>query len=177
MSRVGKKPIVIPQGIECSIDNGKVKVKGQKGQLTTLITSNVEVEIQENQIVVKPKSSSKASRTDWGTCRSNINSIITGIATGFEKTLVLEGVGYRAAVQGNDLVMQLGYSHEIKFPIPASLEITVEKNTVIHIKGIDKELLGLTAAKIRSLRKPEPYKLKGVKYKGEYIMQKEGKKK
>ncbi len=177
MSRVGKKPIVIPQGVECAQDGNHIKVKGPKGQLQTFFTNNVSVELTNDNIIVSPQRDTKKCRSEWGTYRANINNILTGVSTGFTKTLMLEGVGYRAAVQGQELVLQLGYSHEIRFAIPETISVTVEKNTTLIINGIDKDLVGLVAAKIRALRKPEPYKLKGVKYQGEYIMQKEGKKK
>jgi len=177
MSRIGKKPVVVPAGVTAKVDGQLVSVKGAKGQLEFLVPDEVSVTQQDNAIKVDPRSDSKRARTLWGTARARVNNIVVGVTKGFEKKLEISGVGYRAAVQGKNLQLALGYSHDVNFPIPAGITIVTPKPTEITISGIDKQLVGQIAAEIRALRGPEPYKGKGVKYVDEFIFRKEGKKK
>ena len=177
MSRIGKKPIIIPQNVTAKIDGNKIEIKGPNGSRNFLTSSEVEIELNENQIIVKPKNLSKKCRQHWGMNRTQIANLIEGVTTGFTKNLELNGVGYRAALQGNTLKLSLGYSHEIDFLIPKDVKITVPKPTEISINGIDQQIVGQVAANIREKRKPEPYKGKGIRYKDEYVFAKEGKKK
>jgi large subunit ribosomal protein L6 len=174
MSRVGKQPIAIPSGISVEIDGTKVIVK--KGNKTTEVDTlgNVNMKIENSELVFELKADDKQSRAFWGTYRALVNNTIVGLATGFEKKLEINGVGYRAAVKGSVLELQLGYSHPINFEIPSGIEIVVEKNTVL-IKGSDKQEVGQVAADIRGFRPPEPYKGKGIKYSDETIIRKAGK--
>lgn len=177
MSRVGKNPVEVPSGVEVAVKGSIVSAKGKMGALEYVATKDVQLTLEDGKIVVKPMNNSKRARSMWGTARSRVQSIVTGVAEGFKKDLAINGVGYRAAVQGSDLVLQLGYSHDVIYPIPAGIEIKCEKPTAITISGADKQKVGQVAAEIRGFRKPEPYKGKGIKYDGEIIRRKEGKKK
>jgi large subunit ribosomal protein L6 len=177
MSRIGKKPVVVPAGVTAKVDGQLVTVKGAKGQLEFVVPDDVSVVQQDNAIKVDPRNDTKRARALWGTARAQVNYIVVGVTKGFEKKLEISGVGYRAAVQGKNLQLALGYSHDVNFPIPAGVTIVTPKPTEITISGIDKRQIGQVAAEIRALRGPEPYKGKGVKYVGEFIFRKEGKKK
>lgn len=177
MSRVGKHPVSIPAGVECQIAGGIVSVKGQKGSLSWPISPEVNVVLEDGALKVSPISHSKKSRMMWGTSRRLLNNIVVGVSQGFTKRLELNGVGYRAAMDQNTLVLQLGYSHEIRYNMPEGIQIVCEKPTAISVSGFDKQKVGQVAAEIRSFRGPEPYKGKGVKYADEIILRKEGKKK
>ncbi len=174
MSRIGKQPVAIPSGVEVKIEDGKLIVK--KGNLSQEVEfgNRVKVEIKDNSIVFSPVGEDKQSRAYWGTYRALTNNAIEGLTKGFEKKLEINGVGYRAAVKGKELELQLGFSHPINYPIPEGIQITVEKN-IITVKGHDKQKVGQVAAEIRSFRPPEPYKGKGVKYVDEVIIRKAGK--
>ena len=177
MSRIGKKPIILPQGVTANINGQKIEIKGPNGSRVFFISKEVEINLNENQIVVKPRNLSKKSRQHWGMNRTQIANLIEGVTTGFTKNLELNGVGYRAALQGNTLKLSLGYSHDVDFEVPESVKITVPKPTEIIVNGIDQQIVGQVAANIREKRKPEPYKGKGIRYKDEYVFAKEGKKK
>ncbi|MGA9600579.1 MAG: 50S ribosomal protein L6 [Methylocystis sp.] len=177
MSRIGKKPVVVPAGVTAKVDGQLVSVKGAKGQLEFLVPDEVSVTQQDNAIKVDPRGDSKRARALWGTARARVNNIVVGVTKGFEKKLEITGVGYRAAVQGKNLQLALGYSHDVVFPIPTGITIVTPKPTEITISGTDRQQVGQTAAEIRALRGPEPYKGKGVKYVDEFIFRKEGKKK
>ncbi len=177
MSRIGKLPIAIPDGVQVELNNGVVTVKGKGGQLETKITGDVSVKIADGQVKVDPANDSQKSRAMWGLHRTLINNMVVGVTEGFTTRLEIQGVGYRAAVDGNILSMSLGYSHEIKVRIPEGLTVKAEKPTLLVISGADKQQVGQMAARLRSLRAPEPYKGKGVRYEGERIIMKEGKKK
>ena len=177
MSRIGKKPIILPENVMANITGQKIEVKGPNGSRYFSTSKEVEINLNENQIVIKPRNLSKKSRQHWGMNRTQIANLIEGVTTGFTKNLELNGVGYRAALQGNILKLSLGYSHDIDFEVPESVKITVPKPTEIIINGIDQQIVGQVAANIREKRKPEPYKGKGIRYKDEYVFAKEGKKK
>jgi large subunit ribosomal protein L6 len=177
MSRIGKYPVAVPAGVTVQISGQDVAVKGPKGELTRRLNDNVAVTQEDGKIVVKPRSDSRLARALWATSRTVINNMVTGVSKGYTKALEIKGVGYRAAMQGQTLVLQLGYSHEIRYDLPKGVSVAVEKQTELSVTGIDKELVGQVAAEIRSYRSPEPYKGKGVRYVGEYIAMKEGKKK
>ncbi len=177
MSRIGKKPVEIPSGVTVSIDGQTVKVKGPKGELQTALVEHVNVSQGEAGIVVEPRDETKVSRSAWGLSRTLVANMVTGVSEGFTKTLEINGVGYRAAVQGNGLQLNLGYSHDVIYDIPDGITITTPKPTEIVVAGIDKQRVGQVAAEIRAWRRPEPYKGKGIKYADEYIFRKEGKKK
>ena len=177
MSRIGKKPIILPENVMANITDQKIEVKGPNGSRDFVASKEVEINLNDNQIVVKPRNLSKKSRQHWGMNRTQIANLIEGVTTGFTKNLELNGVGYRAALQGNILKLSLGYSHDIDFEVPESVKITVPKPTEIIINGIDQQIVGQVAANIREKRKPEPYKGKGIRYKDEYVFAKEGKKK
>jgi large subunit ribosomal protein L6 len=177
MSRVGKKPIAIPSGVTASVEGQVVKVKGPKGALSLVLHGDVAAAVQGSEIKVDPRADTKRARAMWGTYRSLLANVMTGVTKGFERRLEISGVGYRAALQGKNLQVQLGYSHDIVYPIPEGITIAVPKPTEIIVTGIDGQKVGHVAAEIRGFRKPEPYKGKGVKYTGEYIFRKEGKKK
>lgn len=177
MSRMGKKPVAILEGVNVALADNMLTAKGPKGELSMKVTGDVTVQVNDGEVVVAPANDSKRAKAMWGTTRSNVNNLIIGAKDGFKKTLEVNGVGYKAAVQGKMLRLSLGYSHEIILMIPEGLAVSVEKNTTIHIEGADKQQVGEVAAQIRRLRKPEPYKGKGVKYAGEEIRRKEGKKK
>ena len=177
MSRVGKYPVAVPSGVTVAITGRILSAKGKLGELKLDLSDEIDATMENNQVVVKPRSESKRSRTMWGTTRAHINNMVKGVSQGFTRRLEINGVGYRAAVQGKELVLQLGYSHEIKYPIPQGITITAEKPTSLAITGADRQRVGQVAADIRGFRGPEPYKGKGVKYEEETILRKEGKKK
>lgn len=177
MSRVGKNAIEIPQGVDCTLADGSFLAKGKNGQLSTKLTNDVKVEVKDSKVFVTPKSDAKVARMMWGTTQRNIANVVRGVSEGFTKNLEIHGVGYRAQMQGSKLVLQLGFSHDVELDIPTGLQVKCEKPTSLSIFGADKQKVGAFAAKIRDYRRPEPYKGKGVKYEGEYILRKEGKKK
>lgn len=177
MSRIGKLPVVIPASVKVDVKGQEIVVKGAKGELKTLIAGEVNVAVTDGKIWVKPANDSKRARSLWGTSRTVINNMVTGVSAGFTERLEINGVGYRAASDKNFLTLSLGFSHDIKFAIPTGVTITCEKPTLVVITGFDKQKVAQVAASIRKLRGPEPYKGKGVKYEGEKIRRKEGKKK
>jgi large subunit ribosomal protein L6 len=177
MSRVGKYPVAIPSGVEVTVARDHVAVKGKLGQLRQHILSDVSVKVDGGEVVVSPNSQSKQARALWGTTRANIASMITGVTEGFKRTLEIQGVGYRAQAQGKTLKLQLGYSHDIEFPVPEGVTIETPTQTEIIVSGSDKQQVGQVASNIRRWRGPEPYKGKGIRYKGEFVLRKEGKKK
>ena len=177
MSRIGKQPIDIPEGVTATLDGADLTVKGAKGELVMTFVNQVVVEQKDNQIIVTPANDSKEARSMWGMQRTLVANLVEGVTNGFEKKLEISGVGYRAAVKGQVLNLQLGFSHDVDFPIPEGISINCPDQTTVIISGIDKQKVGQTAAKIREYRKPEPYKGKGIKYAGEYVFRKEGKKK
>ena len=177
MSRVGKKPVSIPSGVTANVDGQTVKMKGAKGQLQIVVHDDVEVKMDKGAITVAPRFETKRARSLYGTSRALIANLVEGVTKGFEKKLEITGVGYRAAVQGKNLQLQLGCSHDVVFPIPEGIAIVAPKPTEITITGSDKQKVGQVAAEIRGFRSPEPYKGKGVKYANEFIFRKEGKKK
>jgi large subunit ribosomal protein L6 len=177
MSRVGKKPVPIPSGVTANVAGQTVKLKGPKGELSVVLHGDVSAKVEDGGVKIDPLSETKRARAMWGTYRALVAKLVEGVTKGYEKKLEISGVGYRAAVQGKNLNLQLGYAHEINYPIPAGVTITTPKQTEILIAGIDAQKVGQAAAEIRAFRKPEPYKGKGVKYAGEYIFRKEGKKK
>ena len=177
MSRIGKKPVVIPSGVTAKLDGQTIAVKGAKGELTFTAPSEVALSIDGRAVHVKPHSEDKRSRAMWGMTRAQVQNLVGGVTKGFEKKLEINGVGYKAAVAGKNLQLSLGYSHDVMYPIPAGVSITTPKPTEITVAGIDKRQVGQIAAEIRAFRSPEPYKGKGVKYAGEFIFRKEGKKK
>ena len=177
MSRIGKRPVEVPKGVTATVDGQNVTAKGPKGELAVALVDEVAVEMTDDGIKIDPRSQSKKARAMWGMSRTLVQNIVTGVSDGFVKRLEINGVGYRAAVQGKDLQLNLGYSHEVKYPIPSDIKIECPKPTEIVITGIDKQKVGQVAAEIREFRPPEPYKGKGVKYADEHIFRKEGKKK
>jgi large subunit ribosomal protein L6 len=177
MSRVGKYPVAIPQGVDIAIANGELTAKGKLGTLKYSVPEEIEVTKDGGQVVVKPVGEGKQARALWGTTRANLRNLLQGVSQGFTRNLEISGVGYRAAVAGKTLTLQLGYSHDVVFPIPEGITIKCEKPTAISISGFDKQKVGQVAAVIRSFRPPEPYKGKGIKYAEETVLRKEGKKK
>jgi large subunit ribosomal protein L6 len=177
MSRIGKKPIAVPSGVTASVEGQTVKVTGPKGAVQLALVDDVVVAMDKGAITVNPRQMNKRGRAMWGTARTLVSNLVTGVSKGFEEKLEITGVGYRAAVQGKNLNLQLGFSHDVTFPIPEGITITTPKPTEINISGMHKQVVGQVAAEIRGYRPPEPYKGKGVKYAGEYIFRKEGKKK
>ncbi len=177
MSRVGKYPVTIPAGVEVAIANNILTAKGKLGQLTLSLTDLVETTVADGRVTVVPKSKAAPNRMMWGTTRSLVATMVKGVSVGFSKSMEVTGTGYRAAVQGKNLVINLGYSHDVVYPIPEGIKIVCERPTLIKVEGMDKRLVGQVAAEIRSKRPPEPYKGKGVKYTDETIRRKEGKKK
>ena len=177
MSRIGKKPVPLAKGVDAKIDGNSVTVKGPKGTRSFSFTNQVAVTMEDGEIVVKPVDSSKTARQQWGLTRSMIENLAIGVSTGFKKELEINGVGYRAQMQGKVLKMALGYSHDVNFDVPEGVTVTTPRPTEIIVEGIDQQLVGQVAANIREWRAPEPYKGKGIKYKDEYIFRKEGKKK
>lgn len=178
MSRVGKNPVAVPSGVTVAYDGQEMKVKGPKGELALVIHPKVTVKVDGGVVSVTPNSmKDKESRSLWATTQRRITNMVLGVTEGFSKDLEIEGVGYRCNLQGSELVLQLGFSHDVRYPVPQGIAIAVEKQTQIKITGIDKEQVGQVAAEIRGYRPPEPYKGKGVRYAGEFILRKEGKKK
>tara|TARA_B100000575_G_C22813494_1_gene479061 strand:- start:101 stop:634 length:534 start_codon:yes stop_codon:yes gene_type:complete len=177
MSRIAKNPIKIQDGIECKFNNGVFIAKGKLGEMSLNINSNFDIQISDQEVSVVPKKTSNTKDPNWGTTRSIVANMINGVSIGFSKTLELNGTGYRASISGSVLKLQLGYSHDIDFNIPKDVKIECPKQNVIKLSSFNKEKLGAAAAKIRSFRKPEPFKGKGIKYDDEFIFRKEGKKK
>jgi large subunit ribosomal protein L6 len=177
MSRVGKKPVPLPSGVTAKVEGQNVSVKGSKGELRFAVPDDVAVTLDGSEIKVDPRSETKRARAMWGMSRAMINNLVTGVSKGFERKLEITGVGYKAAVAGKNLQLSLGYSHDVTYPIPTGIAIVTPKPTEIVISGSDRRQVGQIAAEIRAFRPPEPYKGKGVKYEGEFIFRKEGKKK
>jgi large subunit ribosomal protein L6 len=178
MSRIGKKPVSVPSGVTANIDGQTLTVKGPKGTLSMLLLDDlVKYEVGEGEIRVTPITSAQRNRAAWGMTRTNVQNLVTGVTDGFTKVLEITGVGYRAAAQGKNLRLQLGYSHDVNYPVPEGIDIKTPDPNTVEISGIDRQKVGQVAAEIRRWRKPEPYKGKGIKYRGEYIFRKEGKKK
>ena len=177
MSRIGKSPVPVPSGVDVQLNGQDLTVKGKNGMLSMRFVDEVEADYADNQITVKPRDDSKRARSMWGMQRTLANNLVVGVSEGFNVELEINGVGYRAAVQGKTLNLQLGYSHDINFPIPDGVEIKCARPTAVSVSGADKQRVGQVAAEIRAFRPPEPYKGKGVKYADEYIARKEGKKK
>jgi large subunit ribosomal protein L6 len=177
MSRIGKKPVVVPAGVTANIEGRELTVKGAKGTLSIQLADEVTYEINDGGISVQPANDTKRARSFWGMQRTLVQNLITGVTEGYTKQLQITGVGYRANVQGKNLKLQLGYSHDVDFAIPEGITIATPDQTTVNISGIDKQKVGQVAAEIRRWRKPEPYKGKGIKYAGEFIFRKEGKKK
>jgi large subunit ribosomal protein L6 len=177
MSRIGKKAVAVPSGVTANVEGQTVKVKGPKGALQAVLPDEIEVKMDKGAIKVDPRSETNRARAMWGTSRTLVSNLMTGVTKGFEDKLEITGVGYRAAVQGKNLQIALGYSHDVIFPIPEGIAIATPKPTEIVITGMDKQKVGQVAAEIRAFRPPEPYKGKGVRYAGEFIFRKEGKKK
>ena len=177
MSRVGKKPVPVPSGVTATVTGQTVTMKGSKGELHYVVPNVVDVKFEDGAVSVQPKNQTKEARSLWGTSRAQVANLVEGVSKGFEKELEITGVGYRAAMAGKALKLSLGYSHDIEYEIPVGITIAVPKPTEIVISGIDRQVVGQVAAEIREYRAPEPYKGKGVKYAGEFIFRKEGKKK
>ena len=177
MSKVGKKPVDIPAGVTPKVDGQNVSVKGPKGELSFVVPEDVSVKLEGNQIMVDPRNETKKARALWGTSRAIINNLAIGVSKGFERKLEINGVGYKAAAQGKSINLSLGYSHDVIYQLPAGVTAVTPKPTEIVLNGIDKQAVGQAAAEIRAYRPPEPFKGKGVKYEGEFIFRKEGKKK
>jgi large subunit ribosomal protein L6 len=177
MSRIGKKPIAMPAGVSATTEGQTLSVKGPKGTLSLQMLDEVAYDIAEGGITIQPANDSKRARSFWGMQRSMVQNLVTGVSEGFTKTLEISGVGYRAAMQGKNLRLQLGYSHDVNIAVPDGIDIKTPDATTVEISGIDRQQVGQVAAEIRRWRKPEPYKGKGIKYRGEFIFRKEGKKK
>ena len=177
MSRIGKKPVPLPGGVSATVSGQTVSVKGPKGTREFTATDDVTLAVEDGAVTVTPRGSSKRARQQWGMSRTQVANLVTGVTSGFKKEMEITGVGYRAAVQGKVLKLALGYSHDVDFAIPAEVTITTPKPTENIVEGIDQQIVGQVAANIREWRKPEPYKGKGIRYKGEFIFRKEGKKK
>lgn len=175
MSRIGKKPVMLPEGVTVTVDNQTVTVKGPKGELTNTFHADMKISLNDNTVVVERPSDSKLHKTFHGTTRSLINNMVVGVSEGFKKDLVIKGVGYRAQLQGKTLVVSAGYSHPVEMEIPEGITVEVNKNVNVSVSGIDKELVGEFAANIRAIRKPEPYLGKGIRYADEQVRRKEGK--
>ena len=178
MSRIGKKPVPVPAGVTASLEGQTLSVKGPKGTLSmSVLDELVRTSIEDGQISIQPVNDSQRSRAAWGMQRTNVSNLVTGVTDGFTKVLEITGVGYRAAAQGKNLRLQLGYSHDVNYAIPEGIDVKTPDSNTVEISGIDKQKVGQVAAEIRRWRKPEPYKGKGIKYRGEFIFRKEGKKK
>jgi large subunit ribosomal protein L6 len=177
MSRIGKNPVAIPQGVTIDLAGPTLTAKGRLGTLSLVVSNEVTATVSEGAVTIAPKDESKQARAMWGTTRALVNNIVTGVSTGFTRNLEINGVGYRAAVQGSNLNLQLGYSHDIQYPIPPDVKISCERPTAITVTGADRQRVGQVASEIRAFRPPEPYKGKGIKYSDETIRRKEGKKK
>src|ERR1041384_4123927 len=176
MSRIGKKAVSVPSGVTANVEGQTVKVKGPKGAMQVVLPDDVVVKMDAGAVKVDPRSDTKRARAMWGTSRTLVSNLVTGVTKGFEKRIEISGVGYRAALQGKNLQLALGYSHDVIYPVPEGIAIATPKPTEVLVTGIDKQKVGQVAAEIRAFRPPEPYKSKGVKYAGEYIFRKEGKK-
>ena len=177
MSRIGKKPVELPSGVTASVSGQTVEVKGPKGARSFTATDDVTISVEDNTVAITPRGKSKRARQQWGMSRTQVANLVTGVTTGFKKELEIQGVGYRAQMQGNTLKLNLGLSHDVDYVAPEGITITAPKQTEIVVEGIDQQTVGQVAAEIREWRKPEPYKGKGIRYKGEFIFRKEGKKK
>ena len=177
MSRIGKKPVPLVKGVTASISGQTIEVKGPKGTLSFTATDDVTLTVEGETVKVSPRGSSKRARQQWGMSRSMVDNLVEGVSKGFRRELEIQGVGYRAAVAGKVLKLSLGYSHEVNFEVPEGVTVTAPKQTEIVVEGIDAQLVGQVAANIREWKKPEPYKGKGIRYKGEFVFRKEGKKK
>jgi len=177
MSRIGKRPVELPKGVTATVSGQTVEVKGPKGTRSFTATDDIELTLDGNTVTVTPRGQSKRARQQWGMSRSMVANLAQGVTDGFKRELELVGVGYRAAMQGKDLKLSLGYSHDVVFEVPAGVTVSVPKPTEIVVEGSDQQQVGQVAANIREWRRPEPYKGKGIRYKGEYIFRKEGKKK
>ncbi|MEJ7777872.1 MAG: 50S ribosomal protein L6 [Sphingomicrobium sp.] len=177
MSRIGKVPVPLPNGVSASVEGAVLSVNGPKGTLTMPMLDDISYGIEDGRIVVKPANETKRARSFWGMHRTLVQNLVTGVTDGFSKVLEITGVGYRAAAQGRNLRLQLGYSHDVNFPVPEGVDVKTPDPNTVEISGIDKQQVGQVAAEIRRWRKPEPYKGKGIKYRGEFIFRKEGKKK
>jgi large subunit ribosomal protein L6 len=177
MSRIGKKPVAVPSGVTATDEAGMLVIKGPKGTLTMPMLDDVIYAINEGEILVTPVGPTQQARSAWGMQRTMVQNLVTGVTEGFTKVLEITGVGYRAQAQGKNLRLQLGYSHDVNFPVPEGIEVKTPDQNTVEISGIDRQKVGQVAAEIRRWRKPEPYKGKGIKYRGEYIFRKEGKKK
>ena len=177
MSRVGKYPVALPQGVTAEVKDKTIAVKGKMGNLALVVPPEVEVVVADGKVAVSMRQDTSRARVLWGTTRNNINNMVVGVTEGFKTVLEIEGVGFKAAVQGKELVLQIGFSHEVRFTPPEGITIKAEKPTVLVITGIDKQQVGQVAAEIRGMKKPEPYKGKGIRYQGERVRRKEGKKK
>lgn len=177
MSRVGKHPVAIPAGVSVALDGGYVKAQGKLGSLAVRVTEHVEVTHEGQSVTVRPRGTTREARTMWGTTRTLVANLVKGVSEGFFRRLEIQGVGYRAQVQGSTLVLQLGYSHDVRYPVPKGVTIECPDQTHIVVKGADRQLVGQVAAEIKSYRPVEPYKGKGIRYEGQYVLRKEGKKK
>jgi large subunit ribosomal protein L6 len=177
MSRIGKKPVPVPSGVTATIDGQQITAKGPKGELSVVLVEDVLAKMTDDGIEVRPRSDSKRARAMWGMSRTLVSNILTGVSEGFTRNLEIVGVGYRAAVQGNELFLNLGFSHDVTYPIPDGISVECPRPIEIVIRGKDRQQVGQVAAEIRGYRPPEPYKGKGVRYAGEYVFRKEGKKK
>jgi large subunit ribosomal protein L6 len=177
MSRIGKHPVAVPDGVTVDLSGQTLTAKGRLGTLSLTVSNDVTATVADGTVTIAPKNETKRARAMWGTTRALVNNMVTGVATGFTRNLEINGVGYRAAVQGSNLNLQLGYSHDINYPIPSDIRISCERPTAISISGADRQRVGQIAAEIRAFRPPEPYKGKGIKYVEETIRRKEGKKK
>ncbi|HET6184850.1 MAG TPA: 50S ribosomal protein L6 [Acetobacteraceae bacterium] len=177
MSRVGKYPVELPQGVQVSIAGNELVAKGRLGELRMKLTEHVETKVEGNKVMVAPRGNERQARMMWGTTRANIANMVKGVSQGYAKSMEITGTGYRAAVQGKNLVLNLGFAHDVLFPIPDGIKITCERPTAVKVEGVDKRLVGQVAAEIRGWRPPEPYKGKGIRYTDETIRRKEGKKK
>ncbi len=177
MSRIGKRPVELPSGVSASVSGQTIEVKGPKGTRSFTATDDVTIAVEDNAVSVAPRGTSKRARQQWGMSRTMVQNLVTGVTDGFRKELEIQGVGYRAQAQGNVLKLSLGLSHDVDFPVPEGVTVTTPKNTEVVVEGADQQLVGQVAANIREWRAPEPYKGKGIRYKGEYIFRKEGKKK
>ncbi|CUH67768.1 MAG: 50S ribosomal protein L6 [Pseudomonadota bacterium] len=177
MSRIGKKPVELPSGVTATVSGQTIEVKGAKASQTFTATDDVTISVEDNAVTITPRGKSKRARQQWGMSRTMVANMVKGVTVGFKKELEINGVGYRAQMQGNTLKLNLGYSHDVNFEVPAGVTVTAPKPTEIIIEGDDAQLVGQVAANIREWRKPEPYKGKGIKYKDEFIFRKEGKKK
>jgi large subunit ribosomal protein L6 len=177
MSRIGKRPVSVPKGVTANVDGQTVSVKGPKGELSITLVDDVTVKMDDDGVTVSPRDQSKRARSMWGMSRSLVDNLVTGVSNGFTRTLEINGVGYRAAMRGKDLQLNLGYSHDVVYAVPEGIQVQCPKPTEIVISGIDPARVGQVAAEIRRYRPPEPYKGKGVKYANEFIFRKEGKKK